>query len=323
MSSDDGYFTCDDEPDCALRISPSSDVDTSSSDTARSVANTVLGAPTVARRKKKTTRHQRLERRHRSFAARKLQALARAFLVRRRCAQRRALAHKSGPAEPSTAPVAALHFRCTRCCAPVRLNTVQVAALARQGTSKPEFCYMCFNDRRQRPKPVAIYDCAVCASSTRVRATTHARMRERVPAHLPLVCPSCHRHARGRGVLQPSATYVASAERVQRSWRWRRAVHVAKAVRAAVLVLQAATRGMRARRCARGLHVLRVCTHGLRDAPPPPRQAAAPHVPEFAPTREFFELLVAQRVDAALEQQRQQLYEQWCTQWDWWQAQAQ
>lgn len=300
--STDGYYTCDtcDEGTPPL-IRPPTPPTPSSSDasncTAHSAAVTVC-APTAPTTNKNTVRQRREERRRRSFAARRLQAAVRGFLARRRDALRRALEPKPKPKRN----VKATQFRCaTPGCRLFWLKPAQVAALARRGGA-PTLCFACFRDRHQRPRQATTdvdvsFDCAVCACSTRVHANTYARIRNSVPAHLPLVCPPCHRHMRGNG----HDLYIANATRVQQAWRRRLAAKAAQ--RRASLKLQAAARGAHARRCARGLRVMRLLV------PPPASPPAAPvppptpmPVPAFSPTPAFFELLVEQRVAAALEQ---------------------
>ena len=339
MSSDEGYYTCD---TCdgtpplvrppAPRAAPS---DASSSGTVRSAASTAHASPASPTRpalphisKKKQPRWARAERLRRSIAARRLQALVRGCLARRRDALRRALAPKPKPA-PQPAPK--LHrFRCARCAVDVALKPAQVGALTRRGVA-PTLCYRCFSDE------TVSFDCAVCASSTRVQAKTYERMRNSLPVHLPLVCPPCHRRIRGLG--HGHGWITNAAVRVQCAWRRclaTRAVHALRletrsvaARRRAALKLQAATRGIHARRCARGLRLLRIMMPTPLPLPAPvPAPAPAPQsvqVPSFAPSREFDELLVEQRVAAVLEQRTAAALaeQQRVQQWQWQQAEQQ
>ena len=302
MSSDGGYYSCGSAaasispPLVRAATPPTPPSSESSGSTAHSAAVTVCAstAPTTPKKKKKF-REGREERRRRSFAARRLQAVVRGFLARRRDALRRALApkSKSTPRPKPKRRVKTMPFRCAK---PGCRVMVHITAARRGGA--PTLCYKCFTDE------TVSYGCAVCLSNTRVHKNTYGRMRSAVPAQLPLICPPCHR----RSVpWNGHRWYIASATLMQKAWR--RCLATKAAQRRAALKLQAAARGNHARRCARGLRLLRL----VAPVPPP---APVP-MSAFSPTPAFFELLVEQRVAAALEERvaaalaEQQRVQQW------------
>ena len=195
----------------------------------------------------------------------------------------RSVARRRDALRRAQAPKPKLRFRCTRCAADVVLKPAQVAALARRGVAGPTLCFACFGDRRPRPTTTDL-NCAVCPSSTQMNTCTYERVRKMVPAHLPLICQSCHRRMRGRG----HGWFVAAAT-----------------------CIQCAFRRHRAAKAARGLRALRLSMQ-------PPQPTPAP-MPAFSPSPAFFELLVEQRVAAALAQQQawQQQQQQQQLQWHW------